>query len=114
MGCEREDVDDDGPAWLDAYGFGHADIGDASDDKVFDRGSGVHVIQHNLLKWFEKVFLEVEWHEFLLHQEFISELSQTVDWENSHVLVGVGADPNEVVWEFFPNFTPPEPDSGHV
>jgi len=33
-------------------------------------------VEHNLLKWLEEVFLEVEASELLLDQEFIGKLAQ--------------------------------------
>jgi hypothetical protein len=79
LGSQCEDVDDDVPARLNAYGLTHTDVGDAGDDKVLDGGARMHIIKHNLLEWFEKVLLKVERHEVFLQQKFIGQLSETVN-----------------------------------
>jgi len=114
LSSKRKNIYDDVPARLNTDGFAHTDVGDAGDNKVLDGGARMHIIKHNLLEWFKKVLLKVERHEVFLQQEFISQLSETVNREDSHVLVWVGADPNELLREHSPDLTPHEADPRHV
>lgn len=56
----------------------------------------MHVVEHDLLEGVQEILLEIEGHEFFTFEEFVSELSQTVDSENGHHEVGMGADPDKV------------------
>lgn len=51
----------------------------------------MQVVQHYLFERLQKVFLEIERHELFPHEEFVSQLSQTVNREDCKHQVGVGA-----------------------
>ena len=87
LSSQRKNVDDHSPARFDVVGLGHAHVGDAHDDELFDLEFGVQIVQHDCLERFQEFFLEVVVAEFFFEKEFVSQLSERVDGEDGDVKV---------------------------
>lgn len=111
---KREDVDDDSPAWLNVGGLSDADPSDTLDNEIFNLSPSVHVLDHDLLEWAQKVLLETERLEVFNHEELISQLPQTVNCELGNHWVLVTANPHEVLADRLPQLAPNEADAAHV
>ena len=114
LGGQREDVDDDTPAWLDVSCLSLADVGDAHDDELLDLRSRVQVVEHDLIEWLQEILLEVEAGEFLSDEELVGQLSQGVNGEDGDYNVGMGANLDEMLAQHLPNLGPYKSDTGHV
>ena len=74
----------------------------------------MQIVQHYPLKGFEEIFLEVEASEFFLDQELVGKLTERIDSEDCHHQICVGTNPDEMLAEHLPDFSPHESDSSHV
>ena len=76
LSCKSEDIDDHTPTRLDMRCLRATDISDTHDYVLLDLRSSGQVMQHDLLKWLQEIFLEVKTGEFFLKEELVSKLPE--------------------------------------